>query len=105
MNCESKPVMAWKVYDGPQISPIFSGIVCMVSASDRLIAVITEDETPVDPSTWSDIVRLIAAAPDMLAALRNIAEGNLGDASWQANYDKIREVASAAIAEAEGIPY
>lgn len=30
-------------------------------------------------------------------ALRSIAEGNLGDASWQANYDRIREVARAAL--------
>lgn len=30
-------------------------------------------------------------------ALRNIAEGNLGDAPWQANYDKIREVARAVL--------
>jgi len=29
-------------------------------------------------------------------ALRSIAEGNLGDASWQANYDRIREVAAEA---------
>jgi hypothetical protein len=32
------------------------------------------------------------------AALRNIAEGNLGDASWQANYDRIRDTAAAALA-------
>jgi hypothetical protein len=30
-------------------------------------------------------------------ALRNIAEGNLGDMPWQAGYDRIREVARAAI--------
>lgn len=42
----------------------------------------------------------IAAAPEMLAALRAIAEGNLGDAPWQANYAKIREIANAAIVRA-----
>lgn len=31
------------------------------------------------------------------AALRNIAEGNLGDQPWQANYDRIRAVAVAAL--------
>lgn len=31
------------------------------------------------------------------AALRSIAEGNLGDDPWQANYAKIREVAHAAL--------
>ena len=30
-------------------------------------------------------------------ALRNIAEGNLGDAPWQANYARIKEVAAAAL--------
>lgn len=33
----------------------------------------------------------------MKAALRNIAEGNLGDAAWQANYDRIRAVAFVAL--------
>jgi len=31
-------------------------------------------------------------------ALANIAEGNLGDAPWQANYDRIRKVAADALA-------
>jgi hypothetical protein len=31
-------------------------------------------------------------------ALRNIAEGNLGDAPWQANYARIKEVAAEALA-------
>lgn len=30
-------------------------------------------------------------------ALRNIAEGNLGDDPWQANYAKIKQVAAAAL--------
>jgi hypothetical protein len=30
-------------------------------------------------------------------ALRSIAEGNLGDASWEANYDRIRDVAIKAL--------
>lgn len=32
-------------------------------------------------------------------ALRNIAEGNLGPAPWQANYEKIRSIARAALKE------
>jgi hypothetical protein len=32
------------------------------------------------------------------SALRNIAEGNLGDAPWQANYEAIRAVARSALA-------
>ncbi|MER8540309.1 hypothetical protein NKH17_12720 [Mesorhizobium sp. M1334] len=44
--------------------------------------------------------RATAAESDREAlreALRNIAEGNLGDAPWQANYEKIRDVAARAI--------
>ncbi|RWL14858.1 MAG: hypothetical protein EOR57_31425 [Mesorhizobium sp.] len=47
--------------------------------------------------------RLIAAAPDLYAALRNIYEGNLGDEPWQANYDKIRAVARAALSKATAV--
>lgn len=36
-------------------------------------------------------------------ALRRIAEGNLGDAPWQANYERIREVARAALTEQANI--
>lgn len=35
--------------------------------------------------------------------LRRIAEGNLGDAPWQANYEKIRDVASAALKAAQEV--
>lgn len=35
--------------------------------------------------------------------LRRIAEGNLGDASWQANYEKIRDVARAALKAAQEV--
>jgi len=37
----------------------------------------------------------------MAEALRNIAEGNLGDAAWQANYARIKDVARAALAAAK----
>jgi hypothetical protein len=36
---------------------------------------------------------------EMEKALRAIAEGNLGDEGWQANYERIREVARAALRE------
>lgn len=36
-------------------------------------------------------------------ALRNIAEGNLGDAPWQANYTKIREIARSALFDAADV--
>ncbi len=44
----------------------------------------------------------MAAAQDMYEALKRIAEGNLGPAAWQADYEKIREVARAALAKARG---
>jgi len=45
---------------------------------------------------------VFAESLGMLEALQQIAEGNLGDAAWQANYDAIRAVASAAVARALG---
>lgn len=53
--------------------------------------------------TYRDTVRKVAAArekrlADACAALRSIAEGNLGDASWQANYETIKQVARNALA-------
>lgn len=38
----------------------------------------------------------------MREALRNIAEGNLGPSPWQADYEKIRTVARAALRAVEG---
>jgi hypothetical protein len=46
--------------------------------------------------------RLIAAAPELLEALERIAEGNLGNEPWQANYDRIKEIARLAITKAKG---
>ena len=100
--------MAWKVYDGPQINPMFSGIVCMISASDRLIAVITDDETPVSPDQWSGIASLIGAAPEMLYALKDCTEilFHLSTAgsppSRDEAIDAVRERALAAVTKAEG---
>ncbi len=36
-------------------------------------------------------------------ALRGIAEGNLGEEPWQANYDKIRAVAKEALTRLKGV--
>lgn len=41
--------------------------------------------------------RIKTALTSTQAALRRIAEGNLGDEPWQADYDKIRAVARAAL--------
>jgi hypothetical protein len=56
---------------------------------------------------WPGVIAQVAAPPvqtreDALEkALRRIAEGNLGDAPWQANYDKIRAVAREALSQPE----
>jgi hypothetical protein len=77
MNSESSKQMRWKVYDGPHINPMFNGIVCMISADERLIAVITEDEAMVHPATWPDVANLIAAAPTMAEYIaKRAAEGD-----------------------------
>lgn len=43
--------------------------------------------------------REIDDAARLAVALRSIAEGNLGDDPWQANYARIREVARAALSQ------
>jgi hypothetical protein len=45
-----------------------------------------------------------ARADRAVAALTAIAEGNLGDAPWQADYEKIRKVARAAIDDSTQTP-
>jgi len=55
------------------------------------------------PEAYRETVRKVAAVrerrlADAYAALRSIAEGNLGDASWQANYETIKQVARNALA-------
>lgn len=46
------------------------------------------------------IAELRAHNARLSEALRSLAEGNLGDASWQANYDRIRDLARAALSSA-----
>lgn len=61
-------------------------------------------EQPADLAIEAAEARAIAAEAEnarLRQALRNIAEGNLGDASWQANYDRIRHVARSAITEGD----
>jgi hypothetical protein len=58
----------------------------------RILAVLEPQPDPRD----AVIARLVEA-------LRNIAEGNLGDAAWQANYARIKDVARAALAAAKAV--
>lgn len=50
-----------------------------------------------DVRRYLESLRAQIAAKD--TALRNIAEGNLGDGPGQANYERIREVARAALSQ------
>lgn len=63
---------------------------------------VTEENQEALEKQQSDIAALAAQAPAMLEALLSIAEGNLGDDPWQANYEKIRKVAADAAAKAQG---
>lgn len=63
---------------------------------------VTEGNQEALEKQQADIARLAASAPAMLETLRSIAEGNLGDDPWQANYAKIKQVAANAAAKAEG---
>ena len=45
----------------------------------------------------SDIAALLDRIESLEKALERIAEGNLGDAPWQADYAKVKEVARAAL--------
>jgi hypothetical protein len=51
-----------------------------------------------NPST---ILSLIERCEELEGGLRAIAEGNLGDDPWQANYEKIRHVAAAYLTKSE----
>lgn len=57
-------------------------------------------EVPAAGQAMMNASRTLTAQADEIerlrGELRRIAEGNLGDASWQANYEKIRDVARAA---------
>lgn len=45
----------------------------------------------------AEIIRLTARVESLEYHLRSIAEGNLGDEPWAANYDRIRKFARAAL--------
>ena len=52
--------------------------------------------------THNERARLRKENARLRGVLRNIAEGNLGNAPWQANYERIRDVARAALTRTEG---
>lgn len=58
----------WEVVteDDPrgQPSPMYRGLVCLVSCSPS-IAVVTADGSTVEKSEWEAVARLIASAPDL----------------------------------------
>lgn len=58
----------WVVVEDPngQPSPMYRGLVCLVSMLPS-IAVVTEDGSTVDSNTWPEVARLIASAPELKA--------------------------------------
>lgn len=50
-------------------------------------------------SSGAELVAAEAERDKLRNEMRRIAEGNLGDAPWQANYDRIRQVALASITD------
>lgn len=61
-----------------QPSPMYRGLVCLVSCSPS-ISVVTADRSTVQADEWEDVARLIASAPD-LAARAESAEAALAAA-------------------------
>lgn len=57
--------------------------------------------TPEQEAAW-DYENLREYCDQLELALRGIAEGNLGEEPWQANYDKIRAVAKEALTRLKG---
>lgn len=55
-----------------------------------------------NPTEWQANLRLIAAAPDLLAALKAMRDGAYGNPSMPAENDAIDQMAETAIAKAEG---
>jgi hypothetical protein len=80
----------WHIEEGPScVRKDGYGIVATVASDDMAIYL-----AKVDPQT---ILEIIGEIERLRTVLRNIAEGNLGDSSWQANYVRIRSVARAAL--------
>lgn len=71
-----------------------------VKAREYREAVMTLDsEREANALLTAEIERLTVRLDDAYKALRSLAEGNLGNLPWQANYDTIRTVARNALPE------
>lgn len=87
--------LPWKLDTGFEILGRDAAMVASTFQEDALIFRI-EDECQANARL---IVQAVNSHGDLVEALRRIAEGNLGDAPWQANYAKIREVAKEALSK------
>lgn len=56
-----------------------------------------DSEREANARLTDEVDRLRVQLTDAHQALRNLAEGNLGDLPWQANYERIKQVARAAL--------
>ena len=93
----------WTIHEGG-VSPIYNGLVCIV---DDHLSVIAEGKL-VASDAWMDNARLIAAAPDMLAALKAAEyaiRSNCGrptETYLAVNAPRLEEIMRLAIAKATG---
>lgn len=103
----------WAAIDAPQPSPMYRGLICIVQAGgDRSIAVVTGKPGNTDgwmatPAEWAWNGHLIAAAPDLYAALTDMMAGwayireQHGDLSG-VGWERCQQAASDALAKARG---
>lgn len=95
----------WVVLSCEGTSPIYRGIICTVEQSERLTAVAAGDGRTAFPDEWSANARLIAAAPDLLEALKALRlqalQSNVNSAANEWGREAL-EMANDAISRAEG---
>jgi hypothetical protein len=97
--------------DDPRGQPVpyYSGLICTVEHGERYLAVVS-DGRRVSTDEWEPNARLIAAAPDLLAALKaamafikaNVADPDITEEMASAWVTLLDAKPHAAIAKAEG---
>jgi hypothetical protein len=69
-----------------------------IALEKAMLAHGTNDNTCIAPEDAPTLARAALEAAkwgEMVQFARNVAEGNLGDAPWQANYERLKELARA----------
>lgn len=88
--------------DDPRGQPVayYRGLICTVEHGGRYLAVVAKIGCAL-PAQWEANARLIAAAPDLLAALKLLVSDVADYEAWQRPCHAL-DVANAAISKAEG---